>query len=81
METQLTIIMISKSNKPKHLVTTYRLIRELPIFGKLFEKRLLKCITIKIHENNILPQSQLDFRSIKLQITDHKSNINLSRDK
>jgi hypothetical protein len=57
------IVIISKPNKLKQLVTSYRPISLLPTFGKLFEKLLLKRITTIIHENNILPATQFGFRT------------------
>jgi len=58
-----TIILIAKSEKSKHLVTSYRPISLLPTLGKLFEKLLLKRIAPIIKEKNIIPNTQFGFRS------------------
>jgi hypothetical protein len=56
------IIMISKPNKPKHLISSYRPISLLPTFAKLFRKLILHRITLIINQHNILPKSQFGFR-------------------
>uniref|UniRef100_A0A2S2R150 Putative RNA-directed DNA polymerase n=1 Tax=Sipha flava TaxID=143950 RepID=A0A2S2R150_9HEMI len=56
------IIMISKPNKPKHLISFYRLINLLPTFVKLFKKLILYRISLIINQHSISPKSQLDFR-------------------
>jgi hypothetical protein len=56
------IIMISKPNKPKHLIGSYRPISLLPTFAKLFEKLIQHRITPIIDQHSILPKSQFGFR-------------------
>jgi hypothetical protein len=56
------IIMISKPNKPKHLISSHRPISLLPTFVKLFEKLILHRITSIIDQHSILPKSQFGFR-------------------
>jgi hypothetical protein len=53
----LIIIMISKLNKPKHLISSYRPISLEPTFAKLFKKLILHRITPIIDQNSILPKS------------------------
>ena len=57
------IILISKPEKSKHLVTSYRPISLLPRLEKLFEKLLLKRIIPIIKEKKILLNNQFGFRS------------------
>lgn len=54
--------MVSKPNKPKQLVNSYRPISLLPTFAKLFEKLILHRITPIIDQHNIFPKSQFGFR-------------------
>ena len=56
------IIMIYKPNKPENLVSSYRPISLLPIFSKIFQKLLLKCLKPYLQTYNIVPNHQFGFR-------------------
>jgi hypothetical protein len=51
------IITISKPNKLKHTISSYRPISLLSTFAKLFEKLILRRITPIIDQHSILPKS------------------------
>jgi hypothetical protein len=53
--------MISKSDKPEHLISSYCPISLLPTFAKLFEKLILHRIKPTIDQYSILPKSQFGF--------------------
>jgi len=57
------IIIIHKPGKPPKNPCSYRLIILLTIVGKLFEKILLKRITIIATDNKIIPDIQFGFKS------------------
>lgn len=56
------VIMIPKSGKPPHEVSSYRPISLLPMISKLFEKILLKRLKPIIEERNLIPNHQFGFR-------------------
>jgi hypothetical protein len=58
-----TVILIPKPNKPKILVTSYRLISLIPTLAKLFEKIILKRIRPITQTHKIIPNSQFGFRA------------------
>jgi len=56
------IILIPKSKKPPHLLSSYRPISLLPFFSRLCEKLVLKRIHPIIKDKNITPDHQFGFR-------------------
>jgi hypothetical protein len=63
------VILVHKTHKPKHLISSYRSISLLPTLGKIFEKIILKRIIIKIikrpiiKSKNIISHLQFGFRT------------------
>ncbi|KAF7383911.1 hypothetical protein HZH68_014668 [Vespula germanica] len=62
------IIVIDKPGKPPHEILSYHPISLLPIFSKIFEKLLLKCIESILKETNLIPDHQFAFRKQHLTI-------------
>lgn len=58
-----TIIFIHKSNKTKNEASSYCPISLLPVLAKLFEKILLSRIRPIIQPQNIILDTQFDFRA------------------
>lgn len=56
------VIMIHKTGKPPHEVSSYRPISLLPVLSKLFEKLLLKRLKPIIEQRNLIPTHQFGFR-------------------
>jgi hypothetical protein len=56
------IILIPKSGKPPHQLSSYRPISLLPIASKVFEKLLLKCPLPLVEHANLIPNHQFGFR-------------------
>ncbi|KAF7382994.1 hypothetical protein HZH66_013396 [Vespula vulgaris] len=54
--------LIDKPGKPPHETLSYHPISLLPIFSKIFEKLLLKCIEFILKETNLIPDHQFGFR-------------------
>ena len=56
------IIMIYKTGKPIHDITSYRPISLLPIISKLFERVLLNRMLVALKESHVIPDHQFGFR-------------------
>lgn len=57
------IILVPKPGKPTHEITSYRPISLLPVMSKVFEKLLLKRLTMFLDEEELIPSYQFGFRA------------------
>lgn len=57
------VIVIKKSGKPDHEITSYRPISLLPVMSKIFEKLLLKRLRPLLTSRLLIPDHQFGFRN------------------